>query len=128
MTHRLLPVILTTAALAIATGDSRAAERLSLSITPYVSNAPSDVTVRAHIARDATNRWLRIEADSGTFYRSSAIELDGDRAPVVTEFRLRNLPSGEYTVAAVLRNSIGEETTATRTVLVLGRFGEPPAR
>ena len=108
-----------------ATNMTDANERLSLRVTPNVSSAPSTVVVKATVARDAGNRWLHIEADSGTFYRSSAIELDGDRAPLVTEIRLNNLPSGEYTVAAVLRNALGEETVVRRTAIVLSRLGEP---
>jgi hypothetical protein len=94
-------------------------------VTPNVSNAPSNVIVKATVAKHADNRWLHIEADSGAFYRSSEIQLDGENAPLVTEFRLNNLPSGEYRVAAVLRNNLGQETTVHRTVLVLSRFGEP---
>ena len=51
--------------------------------------------------------------------------LDGDHAPVVTEARLPNLPGGEYTVVAILRNSMGDETVVRRTALVLSKFGEP---
>jgi hypothetical protein len=98
---------------------------LSLRVTPNVSSAPSNLVIKAFVARDAANRWLHVEADSGSFYRSSAIQLDGDNAPVVTHIRLSNLPSGEYAVSAVLTNHLGEETTVRRTVLVLPRFGEP---
>ena len=111
--------------LILATNMTDANEKLSLRVTPNVSSAPSTVVVKATVTKDAGNRWLHIEADSGTFYRSSAIELDGDRAPVVTEIRLNNLPSGEYTVAAVLRNALGEETVVRRTAIVLARLGEP---
>jgi hypothetical protein len=109
-----------------ASGTTDAIEKLSLRVTPNVSSAPSTVVVKATVAKHSENRWLHIEADSGSFYRSSAIELDGDRAPLVTEIRLNNLPSGEYTVAAVLRNNLGEETVVKRTAIVLSRFGEPP--
>lgn len=111
--------------LIVATSATDANDKLSLRVTPNVSSAPSTVIVKATVAKNAGNRWLQIEADSGTFYRSSAIELDGDRAPVVTEIRLNNLPSGEYTVAAVLRNALGEETVVRRTAIVLARLGEP---
>ena len=105
--------------------EANATEKLTLRVTPNVSSAPSNVIVKATIARDPDNRWLHIEADSGAFYRSSAVQLDGDKAPSITEFKLSNLPSGEYAVSAVLRNSHGEETTVRRTVIVLSRFGEP---
>lgn len=108
-----------------ASGSGGASEKLMLRVTPNVSNAPSTVIVMATVAKDADNRWLHIEADSGRFYRSSEVQLDGDRAPLITEIRLNNLPSGDYTVKAVLRNSTGEETVVRRTALVLSRFGEP---
>lgn len=114
----------TTIALMAATTDTVAREKLSIRVTPNVSSAPSNVIVKAMIAKDPSNRWLTIEADSGSFYRSSAIQLDGDNAPAITEVRLSNLPSGEYAVSAVLRNNLGEETIVRRTVIVLSR-GEP---
>jgi hypothetical protein len=123
--RRLILAVLTTTGLMAAAGDTAATEKLSLRVTPNVSSAPSNVTVKATIAPDAANRWLHIEADSGQFLRSSSIQLDGDKAPAVTEIRLNNLPGGEYAVSAVLRNSHGEEITVRRTLIVLSRFGEP---
>jgi hypothetical protein len=116
---------LTTIGLIATPSDTVATEKLSLRVTPNVSAAPSNVIVKATVAKNAANRWLSIEADSGTFYRSSAIQLDGDNAPTVTQIRLSNLPSGEYNVSAVLKTNDGEETIVRRTVLVLARLGEP---
>jgi hypothetical protein len=118
-------VAITLAGLVAASGSTGATEKLALRVTPNVSSAPSTVRVKATVTRSADNRWLRVEADSGAFYRSSDIQLDGENAPVVTELELKNLPSGEYTVTAVLRNALGEETTVRRTALVLSKFGEP---
>ena len=125
MRSHLILAVITTIGLALAPNDTVATEKLSLRVTPNVSNAPSNVIVKATVAKDTGNRWLTIEADSGTFFRSSAIQLDGDNAPTVTEIRLSNLPSGEYAVSAVLKNHLGEETVVRRTVIVLARFGEP---
>ena len=125
MKSRLILAVFTTIALMAANSDTVATEKLSLRVTPNVSAAPSNVIVKATIAKDTANRWLTIEADSGAFYRSSAIQLDGDKAPTVTEIRLSNLPSGEYAVSAILRNNLGQETTVRRTVIVLARFAEP---
>jgi len=111
--------------LLFATGTTGASEKLSLRVTPNVSSAPSTVMVRAYVTPNPENRWLRIEADSGSFYRSSEIQLEGDKAPMLTEFRLNSLPSGEYTVAASLVDSKGTETVVRRTAIVLSRFGEP---
>lgn len=125
MKTRLTLTALTTIAMLTASSATDATEKLSLRVTPNVSKAPSTVIVMATVAKNRENRWLHIEADSGAFYRSSAIELDGDNAPLVTEIRLPNLPGGEYTVVAVLRNSMGEQTVVRRTALVLSKFGEP---
>ena len=125
MKGRITLAALTITGLIFAAGSITANEKLTLRVTPNVSSAPSTVTVRAYITPNAQNRLLKIEADSGEFYRSSEIQLDGDKAPLLTEFRLNSLPSGEYTVMAVLQDSTGEETVVRRTALVLSRFGEP---
>lgn len=107
-----------------ATGIS-ADEKLTLKVTPNVSSAPGTVVVRATVARNASNRVLHIEADSGSFFRSSQIQLDGDRAPLVTEIRLKNLPSGDYTVVALLQDDAGHQTRVRQTVVVLAPHGAP---
>lgn len=121
-----LVAALTALGLTAADAQPVATEKLSLWVTPSVSSAPSNLTVKATIAKDRANRWLSIAAESGSFYRSSEIQLDGDKAPTVTEIRLRNLPSGEYAVTAVLRNNLGEETKVQRSALVLSRFTSGP--
>ena len=125
MKTRITLAALTLIGLITASGTTNATEKLSLRVTPNVSSAPSTVIVKATVAKSSDNRWLHVEADSGTFYRSSAIQLDGDNAPLVTQIFLKNLPGGEYTVKAVLRNNMGEETVVRRTALVLSKFGEP---
>lgn len=125
MTSRTAVAIGTTILLLAGSAGINAGEKLTLQVTPNVSKAPSTVVVRAMVARDAHNRLLQIGADSGTFYRSSQIQLDGERAPLVTEIQLKNLPSGEYTVVAVLLDEVGHQTTVRRTALVLAAPGEP---
>jgi hypothetical protein len=125
MKNRLTLAAVTTIGLLAASGSGSANEKLLLRVTPNVSSAPSTVIVKATVAKNADNRWLHIEAESGAFYRSSEVQLDGDNAPHVTEIRLNNLPSGEYIVMAVLRDNLGEETIVRRTALVLSRLGEP---
>lgn len=125
MTSRTATAIVTTSLLLAATAGLDAGAKLTLTVTPNVSSAPSTVVVRAMVPKHATNRLLHIEADSGGFYRSSAIQLDGDRAPIITEIRLRDLPSGEYTVMAVLLDEMGRQTMVRRNVLVLSPHGEP---
>ena len=49
-------------------------------VTPSKSMAPATIRVRVGVAPDADNRVLNVIADSGAYYRSSEIQLDGDRA------------------------------------------------
>ena len=103
MKTRITLAALTIIGMLTASGATDASEKLTLRVTPNVSSAPSTVIVKATVARNADNRWLHIEADSGEFFRSSEVQLDGDRAPVVTEIRLPNLPGGEYIVNAEIK-------------------------
>lgn len=118
-------------AIAIAAGlmtsgiDTAAAPKLTLRVTPAVSAAPSNLTVSAYVEKDSENRTLEIAADSGMFYRSSEIQLEGDQAPMLTQVRLKNLPSGNYEIVVVLRNARGEKTVARANAMVLSPGNEP---
>ena len=79
-----------------------ARERLTLRVYPSVSFAPANLVVRAMVEADANNRAIEIVAESADFYRSSQIELDGDKAPRTTMFEFRSLPQGTYEVRANL--------------------------
>jgi hypothetical protein len=100
-------------------------EKLTVRVTPNISSAPSTVTVRAYVEPHQANRRLRVEADSGSFYRSSEVQLEGDEAPTLTEFRFKSLPGGNYIVSATLIDATGQTTVARDNVTVLPRFGEP---
>lgn len=84
-----------------------AGERITLKVSPAVSFAPATLTVRATIPADADNRAVEIVADSEDFYRSSTIELEGDRAARTNTFEFRSLPPGLYHVRANLLGADG---------------------
>src|SRR5262245_58505698 len=88
--------------LLLGTTPVAASSRLELRASPAVAMAPATLTVHATIEPDADNRELEIEADSPEFYRSSAVELDGARAPHVTTLEFHSLPPGVYAVTATL--------------------------
>ena len=91
-----------------------AREHLSIRVSPAVSFAPANLVIRTSIEPDANNRAMEVVADSNGFYRSSAIQLEGDRAPKTTTFEFRSLPPGEYEVTAVVIGADGQRRTRAR--------------
>jgi hypothetical protein len=82
-------------------------ERLTIAVSPLQSFAPTNVTVRVHVMPNAANRGLQVSADSGEYYRSSWIQLDGKEAPKAITVEFRGLPGGDYEVRGALMDSTG---------------------
>ena len=93
---------------------------LRISVSPAYSYAPSTLNVRLRLEPSAENRAVEIIVDSADFYRSSEINLDGERAPATFELKLRNVPGGDHQVVAVLKDHAGRpRATAARGVTVM---------
>ena len=110
---------------AIATTTAVSAkEPVSIRVNPTVGIAPADVNIRITVEPNASNRGLEIVADSDSFFRSSLVQLDGDRAPVTTTIRLRGLPGGNYAVTAVVIGANGQQRAIARAqVNIVGAAG-----
>jgi hypothetical protein len=91
-----------------------AGERLALRVSPAVAFAPANLIVRTTVEADVANRGMEVAAESRDFYRSSTIQLDGDKAPRTTQFEFRSLPPGTYSVRAILLGSDGHTRAAVR--------------
>lgn len=89
-------------------------ERLAMKVTPPVAVAPAGLTVRTTIEESAENRALEVVAESPTYFRSSEISLDGDRAPRINEWVFRGLPAGRYEIRATLIGLRGERATTSQ--------------
>ncbi len=87
---------------------------LSIRVSPAISFAPANLFIRITIEPDAHNRALVVAADSGGFYRSSAVQLEGDRAAKTTTFEFRSVPPGEYEVTAVVIGADGQRGAPAR--------------
>jgi hypothetical protein len=97
---------------------------LTIAVSPAQSFAPTNLAIRVHVQPDPDNRALEVIAESGEYYRSSRILLDGAEAPRTITLEIRNLPSGDYDVRGTLINSAGRERSAVHTqVIVLGTAG-----
>lgn len=73
----------------------------------FVTSAPAVLRVLATVESHTDNRELQVVAESESFYRSSTVSLNGDRAPRLSEFVFRNLPGGQYEVTATLKAGNG---------------------
>jgi hypothetical protein len=69
-----------------------AGECLSMKVSPRQALAPVNLRVSVRIEPNADNRVLMIVADSPQFYRSSQIQLEGDRAPRMFSIEYPNVP------------------------------------
>ena len=107
-----------------ATSSDAADTKLRIDVSPRISSAPAVVRIRAIVTPDETNRVLHIVADSGSFYRSSMVPLDGANAALVTEMTLKNLPGGQYDVTVVLVDANGRRTSDRRDVVVTSMLGD----
>jgi hypothetical protein len=90
-------------------------ERMTMSVTPAQGFAPSPLRVRVRIEPSVENHSLTITADSGGFFRSSEIPLEGDRAPRTFELEFRSVPEGDYDIISVVRDSTGRPRSIART-------------
>jgi hypothetical protein len=101
-----------------------AGERLTIAVSPVQSFAPTNVMIRAHVPSDANNRGLEVTADSGQYFRSSWVQLDGNDAPQTITVEIRNLPAGSYEIRGALIDTTGRACAfARRQVIVLSSLG-----
>jgi hypothetical protein len=117
---RALLLLMLTAATPTAAG-----EPLTMRLTPAASFEPAILTVRALVEADGDNRGLEIVAESGHFYRSSYIPLEGARAQRINVIQFKNLPSGTYQVTTTLLGSTGARAAASRVFRVVSSRGAP---
>jgi len=102
MKAALLGMLMMTATLPLGAG-----EKITMKVSPAVAFAPANLIVRAMIVADAENRAVEIVAESADFYRSSTIQLEGEKAARTSMFEFRNLPPGTYEVRANLIGADG---------------------
>ena len=110
-------------ALLWAVPGSAADDRLRIEVTPRISQAPAQVRIRAVVTPNAENRGLRVVADSGEFFRSSYMPLDGAGAAPITDTSFKNLPGGEYEVSVTLVDSQGHATNVDRRTITVTSAG-----
>jgi len=90
-----------------------------MAVSPLRAFAPTNLTIRLHVEPDAVNRALEVVAESGEYYRSSSIQLDGSDAPRTISFEFRDVPGGNYDILGTLISSVGKARAAVRQHVVV---------
>jgi len=98
-----------------------AGERVTMTVSPLQSLAPSNMVVRVHVAPDASNRAVVIVADSGEYYRSSVVQLDGESGPRMIVLEFRSVPGGDYAIRAAVVDAAGHELGSVRKEAIVLR-------
>ncbi len=103
---------------------SGSSETLAMRIVPgTTASAPAAVAVFATVQNHEENRALRVVAESADYYRSSQMELDGERAARTSQFVFRDLPVGEYEITVILGGARGQRAVSSRAFFVTGPLG-----
>jgi hypothetical protein len=99
----------------VTTAAAGAKDNLSMRVSPTISFAPANLVIQTRVEPDTANRGIEVVAESIDFYRSSEIQLEGDRSPRTVTFEFRSLPAGEYEVRAVVLGTDGVRRSLARS-------------
>jgi hypothetical protein len=72
--------------------------KLTVRFTPLVRVTPGEARGVVTVPRHLDNRVLRVILESDDYYSLSAVQLDGEDAPLSHSFSWRDLPPGSYRV------------------------------
>src|SRR5690606_23322069 len=101
---------------------SSAPEPLTVDVYPRVMQAGEWASVRLRMEPDALSRrlqitWLSDEGAGGLHRR----DVQGERAPVRTEFPLKHLEPGEYEIVVEVARADGSTVRRRTSIVVLPR-------
>lgn len=95
-------------------------DELTVRLPSFLMRSASLLRAQVWIPRDQDNRVLRITLDSGTFYRSSDVPLEGERAPQSHTLVWHALPPGAYEVTIELVGTTRVKQVLRRELTVIG--------
>jgi hypothetical protein len=98
---------------------------ISMRVSPAYAFAPANLVIQTSVEPNAENRSIEVVADSGSFYRSSMIPLEGDRSARTTLFQFRSVPPGEYAVSATVFGTDGRARGISRAHVNVLESGAP---
>jgi hypothetical protein len=97
-----------------------AGNEVTVRLPSVATRLSSAIRATVWIPRDADNRVLRVTLDSGTFYRSSDVPLEGSNAPQSHTLEWHALPPGEYDVTFELVGTLRVRQVVRRQLHVIG--------
>ena len=100
-----------------------AKEVLEIRLRGHYYAEPATVRITVAVEPAKEHRALLVEADGDTYFRSSAIVLDGENEKRLHTVEFKNLPAGSYTLRAQLRSTADILATATQDLVVTGIGG-----
>ena len=106
------------------TTHTPAKEIVEITLRGHFFSAPATIPITIAVEPSADNRVLVVEADSEDYYRSSAIELDGENEKRLHSVWLKSLPAGEYVVRAQVKSKTDVLGTASQDLVVMGMTPE----
>lgn len=109
------------AALLFPSHSGDAADPLEVIVRPTFATEPANARITARIERHPDNRWLVIEADAPTFFRSSHRQLDGEHDSRTHNLLLTHLPAGDYEITVRLSGDDGIRAIETLDLKVIGQ-------
>ena len=92
----------------------------SVTFSPVVAFAGTDLRVIVRVTPDAGNRRLQLSIDAPTFYASTERQIDGLEGARAHTFSVHQLPAGDYQIIATLEGSGGVRSRVTRSFKVMG--------
>jgi hypothetical protein len=95
-------------------------EAISITVRPAVANWKGSARLTVLVARNESNRTLIWEVDGPSYYRSSAIELNGAASPRSYFFTIRDLPAGDFEVRATVRRNDNSQVFDRSSIKVVG--------
>ena len=104
----------------LGTPRTPAKQVVEIIVRGHFFSAPATVPITIAVEPAADNRVLVVEADSDDYYRSSSIELDGDKEKRLHAVELRSLPAGEYVVRAQVKSKSDVLGSAVQDLVVMG--------
>lgn len=99
---------------------SPARELVEIRVRGHYFSAPATVPITVAVEPAAQNRLLVVEADSTSYFRSSAVELDGENEKRLHAVEFKSLPAGQYTLRAQVLSKSDVLGTAVGGLVVTG--------